>query len=381
MSLLVALGAYAKAELGNLLIHAWNSSKPEISSMLTDPSGVVSRMGDTLLWTTPNGQKVIGGLETLAESQGRIESAVVGIETAQIAMQGSLGIVQSVSIATLGITSLSGAFMAYRLQALNKRIADVRKSIVDVEGKIDAQHKAHIKSSLQYLSEYDNYPDDTDKLKRALDEARRASNIYGEIAMVEATSQVPRLPILNCRGRLHIVSLLTELRCLMQLDDSKRAIERIEEEEQALKAVAQACFDLTLKGSPERYLRSSFQSQGVSLGLLSSVYRQAKLLSIIDDPEIMDASDLFEYLRGRSWQGLFGIMKEGIVDDEIKKLRFLLSCLEETSKVQGLKLMIGEVHNQKGSLLEMITKLREWKSKQETQEQEGHAPPVFAYSL
>ncbi len=117
-----ALGLYARAELARVLFHAWESAKPEIGRMLSDPSGVVARVGDTLIWSGPTGQKVLGGLEMLAESQGRIESAVVGIESAQVAMQGTLGVVQSLSIATLGITSLTGAFMALRLQALNKRI-------------------------------------------------------------------------------------------------------------------------------------------------------------------------------------------------------------------------------------------------------------------
>jgi hypothetical protein len=119
----------------------------------------------------------------------------------------------------------------------------------------------------------------------------------------------------------------------------------------------------------------------VTLNLLSDVYKQAKQLNIIEDPDIADANALFEHLRGRSWQGFSGLFKEGIVGEEIKKLRYLLACLEETSKIEGLKLMIGEVHQKKGSMSELVSKLREWKEKQVTQEQAGEAPPIFAYAL
>ena len=149
------LSHYVTSELARLLFHAWQEAKPEISRMLSDPSGVVARVGDTLIWSGPHGQKVLGGLETLAESQKRIESAVLSIESAQVAMQGTLGVVQSLSIATLGVTSLTGVFMALRLQALNKRIDSVARSIKDVEGGIAAQNKAHLKSRIQFLRAYD----------------------------------------------------------------------------------------------------------------------------------------------------------------------------------------------------------------------------------
>ena len=58
-------------------------------------SGAIARVGDTLVWSEPSGQKVLGGLEMMTDSQARIENAVNGIETAQVAMQGGLGVVQN----------------------------------------------------------------------------------------------------------------------------------------------------------------------------------------------------------------------------------------------------------------------------------------------
>lgn len=377
-----ALGFYAKAELARLLYHAWQGAKPEVSRMLSDPSGVVARVGDTLVWSGPTGQKILGGLETLTESQGRIESAVVSIETAQVAMQGTLGVVQSLSIATLGVTSLTGAFMAFRLQALNKRIENVAQAIKDVEGKIDAQNKAHLKSSVQFLREHDEKPGDGSKLKEALAEARRATNIYESLALEEASGPA-RLPVLNCRSRFYVVSFLTELRCMMSTDDSDQAMVRIKEEQQSLKKIAAACFDQTLKADPERYLRACFQQKGVNLDLLTGIYQQAKQLGIIEQPLIEDANGMFEHVRDKlqKGQGYWNWMFGEKVESELQKLRYLLACLEETSKIEGLKLMIDDVHQRKGSLSELLAKLREWKEKQVVQERAGEAPPVFAYAF
>ncbi len=92
---------------------------------------------------------------------------------------------------------------------------------------------------------------------------------------------------------------------------------------------------------------------------------------------------MFEHVRQKLqkgegyWSWLFGAK----VEDELKKLRYLLACLEETSKIEGLKLIIGEVHQQKGSLSELLAKLKEWKQKQVVQERAGEAPTVFAYAL
>ncbi len=80
-------------------------------------------------------------------------------------------------------------------------------------------------------------------------------------------------------------------------------MERIEEEQQPLKKIATACFDQTLKADPERYLRTSFQQQGVNLNLMAGIYQQAKQLGIIEQPQIDDANGMFEYVRQKLQKG------------------------------------------------------------------------------
>lgn len=375
---------FLQTQLVRLLGHAWEQV-PDMAPILADPRGIVTRFGDTLIWSGPSGERLLGGLESLTDSHARIESAVNTIETTQLSLQGVLGLANAVSITTLGITSLSGAFMSFRLQALSKRIHSLSRTIKDVEGKIDAQHKAHLKSSVQFLREYEDHPDQEDKLRRALDEARHAANIYGALAAEEAGTDC-RLPVLNCRGRLYFLSLLTELRCMVSADDSNQALERVDEEELCLTKVAEACFQKTLGREPERYLQASFREHNVGLDLLTSVYQQAKALKVIDQPAIDDASKMFEYVRDslqrrRSpWDWYRSLRTDVSVD--LQNLRYLLACLEETSKIRGLQLLVGEVHRRQGSIAELMAKLQEWKQQlSKPQPVNDGAPNVFAYAF
>jgi hypothetical protein len=370
------------AELRWLLLAAWKGARPEITDLIANPGGVVRRIGETLAWSGPKGERVLGGLEVLAESNARIDAAVNQIETAQLAMQGALGVANVVSIATLGVTSLTGAFMALRLEALNKRIGSLAKIAKDIQRMIEAQHNAHLQSSVQFLGEYDRSPRTIGKLHRALDEARLSANTYGNLADAEAHEAV-RLDILNCWIRFYVVSLLTEIRCLMSADESENALDRIEKQGVRLKKIAKTCFDATLKKDPERYLRASFQTHNVSLNMLASIYQQAKELGVIDEPEITDANSMFEHVRkglqrGESyWDWLTGKK----VDDEMKKLRYLLACLEETGRILGLQLMIAKVHDDRESLSELLGKLKAAKQRHMTEAVSGDAPAVFAYAF
>jgi hypothetical protein len=135
---------------------------------------------------------------------------------------------------------------------------------------------------------------------------------------------------------------------MMSADQTEQAMARIGDEERLLKGIARICFDETLGRSPERYLRPGFQQSGASLKLMADVYKQAQRLGIIDEPQIEDANAMFEYVwprlhrRGGYGGWLFGRK----VEDEMRGLRYLLACLEETARVEGLKLMIQEVNEE-----------------------------------
>jgi hypothetical protein len=99
--------------------------------------------------------------------------------------------------------------------------------------------------------------------------------------------------------------------------------------------------------------------------------------------QIEDSNAMFEHFRqniGRG-KGWFGWASGDSVEQELQKLRYLLACLEESARITGLKLMIGEVRQQKGSLSELVSGLRQWKSEQMKRETTDDVPPVFAYAF
>ena len=109
--------------------------------MLSDPLTHIRRIGDLIVWDGPKGCQLIAGLESIKESQHRIETAVSGIEHAQLAMSGTLHAVQTLSMATFGLTSLTTGFMVWRLNALNARLKTLQSSIADIEARLDARDR------------------------------------------------------------------------------------------------------------------------------------------------------------------------------------------------------------------------------------------------
>src|SRR5579884_3413715 len=89
-----------------------------LAPLLQDPSGSVERFGDLLVWKGQQGHHVVAYLEQTVESQRRIEDVVQGIQRAQIAAHATLGGLYSLSILGLGLTSLGGGFMIWRMNAL-----------------------------------------------------------------------------------------------------------------------------------------------------------------------------------------------------------------------------------------------------------------------
>jgi len=189
MPLITILGEAALPLLPKLL--EYSKKVPAIAEVLSDAGGYATRVGDLIVWHSPSGQKVLAGLQSLGDNQMRIQQAITSIESTQIAANAALGSLQHFACATLGITSLTGALMLWRLEALNRRFDKLSSQIQDVDDKLDAQNKAHLRSAIQKLQEYDDNPD-VATLNKAKDEAQHAANIYGQLTANETRQKEPR---------------------------------------------------------------------------------------------------------------------------------------------------------------------------------------------
>jgi len=378
MTLPILLGRIAAPLVPSLIQFSQEHAVPAIQSALSDPNGYISRVGDVIVWNGEQGQAVLAGLQQMSESQIRVESAITAIETTQIGIDAAMGGLQSVAMATLGVTSLSGALMLWRLRALNKRFDGLSIQISDLEDNLDAQNKAHLKTSVQKLREYDD-TNDISAIEMARDEAQHAANVYGQLAYKETKQKKPRIEVLNYRGRCYLLSLLTELRSRLLLGSVSQTTQRFTEERPLIEMLARSTFRTAIGDSPEVFLSHAMKDQGVSLALMTELFQKANRYDPDGTPIIRNADDMFELCRpngivGRSrklWP--FGAGPSAFAI----RLKYALACLEDIGRVEALHLVADQVGRAKITLADLQNQCDEWA----TQNDVGEFRGVLAYAF
>lgn len=355
-----------------LIQFAESHAVPSIKGVLTDPNGFATRIGDVVVWNGEKGQTVLAGLQQVSESQIRIDSAISAIETAQIGLESAVGGLQTVAMATLGVTSLSGAFMIWRLNSLNKRFDGLVTSISDIEDNLDAQNKAHLKTAVQKLREYDD-TGDPETINKARDESQHAANVYGQLAYKETQQKKPRLEVLNYRGRCYLLSLLTELRSRLLLGSVSETSARFTEERPLMEMLAKATFANAIQNAPEAFLSHAMRDHGVTLDLMTDLYRQASRYDAINSENIRQPTDMFELCRSR---GIVGKSKRWWPFGEsppvfANRLRFALACFEDLGRVEALHLVAEQLDKAKMTLEELQTTCSDWAKKNNDGEFKG----------
>jgi hypothetical protein len=347
---------------GNLFSFLVSKGGDLAKKLTQDVSGVVSRIGDTLVWNGSQGQQVIGGLASLSEGQSRIEQVVNHIESVQIGMSQTLGVMHTLSIATLGVTSLSAAYMVYRLHSLNKRFDKLSEAIQDVDDNLDAQNKAHLHKAVQKLRSFE-VENNTAALVDASNEGQDAANIYGELAWKEASRTHPRIPILNYRSRCYLLGLMAELQSRILLDQLPGAIARIHDEKPRMQSIGKSFFEEVIQNKPEVFLRADLSKEGITLEAMTELYLQARYAGMIITPEIDSATQLFEYcrLKGISGTGkrIWPFPRRDTREDATH-LKYLMACIEEINRMDGIRLLMVEAQTKQSSLSDLRKKIQSW---------------------
>lgn len=351
------LGGTGRRLMPLILDHGIRLGIPYAQRMVQDAVGTLSRIGDVLVWNSPNGQQVIAGLASLSEGQSRIEQVVNHIDSVQLGISHALGVMHTLSMATLGVTSLSGAFMVWRLHSLNKRFDKLSEAIRDVEDNLDAQNKAYLHKAVQKLREFED-SGDSDALTTARDEGQNAANIYGDLSWKEATKKQPRIEILNYRSRSYLLGLMAELQSRILLEQLPAAITRIKDEKPRLQSIAKSAFEVVIQGRPEFYLRADLAKEGITLELMAELYQQARHAGAIASPEVESAGQLFEHCRAKGIAGGSWFRKDSKQD--AAQLRYLMACIEEINRIDGIRLLMAEAHEKKISVAGLQKTVWEW---------------------
>ncbi len=351
----------AKGHLLSLLLHEGiRQGLPFAQRMIQNPGGAVTRIGDALVWNSPNGQHVLAGLASLSDGQSRIEQVVNHMDTVQLGMQHTLGVMHTLSIATLGVTSLSGALMLWRLQALDTRLKKLSVAIQDVDDKLDATTKAHLDKAVQKLQEFEDSPDDDAPLKESSTEGQTAANMYGNLAWKESSKKKPRIDVLNYRTRCYLLGLMAELQSRVLLNQLPAAITRINGEKPRLQSIAKSTFDSIIQDRPELYLRADMAKEGVTLELMTELYQQANNAGAIASPQVESASQLFEHCRAKGFASGGSWFSRRDAKHDANQLRYLMACLEEINRIDGMRLLMSEAHEKKASVSGLREQVSAW---------------------
>ncbi|HEV3303376.1 MAG TPA: hypothetical protein VG055_27235 [Planctomycetaceae bacterium] len=326
---------------------------------------------------------MIATLEGVAESQQRIDTAVAGIESTQLGTLSVLTTMQHLSMATFGLTALSAGLMLWRFNALNKAIDQLSRQLRDLESHHDAQEKSKLLKGLQYL-DYEE-KNESSSLDKAYDQTSEAAFIYGQLVANELHNE-KRVPLLNYRGRCYLLALLSELECDVLRGDLKGAQERAESQKPLLRDMVTTTFRETVGKAPDVYLSPELSGSGITLALMTELYQQLQQAGALGNVEIHDACCLFEHLRGPIFHGRTGLRRFwaplGRAKEKlVQNLRYLIACVEDTNRIESLRLMINESTQGRFDLRALRGQIQTWRNDQKAQRPDSPTGTVLAYSL
>jgi hypothetical protein len=237
---------------------------------------------------------------------------------------------------------------------------------------------------LQYLRDFED-KHESSSLEKAYDHTSEAAFIYGQLVANELHTE-KRVPLLNYRGRCYLLALLSELECDVLRGDLRAAQERADSQKPLLHEMVTTTFRETVGKAPDIYLSPELSEAGVTLALMTELYQQLQQAGALENVDVRDACCLFEHLRtpifrGRAslrrvWSPL-GKAKEKLVQN----LKYLIACVEDTSRIESLRLMVTEATLGHLDLQALRAQIQLWRNNQKAQKPESPTGTVLAYSL
>lgn len=195
--------------------------------------------------------------------------------------------------------------------------------------------QADLQASLKHLARFESTQNAHD-LRQAKNQATDATEAYRILVQREVQGQ-KRLLTLNACGRYFLLSLTQIL-----ANQLKEAEQELAAEKPTLKELARATFDEVMSKSPEVYLDPKLQGDHITLDLVTEIYQQAHQLGAVDGAQFKDAGQTFEYFRPKIYAAGSWFRPTGRAKDKLlTKLKYLMACLEEVSRIEALRLRVA----------------------------------------
>lgn len=336
-----------------VLQELYKAGHPHLMQVIQNPTGQIERLGDLLIWKGDNGTRVIGGLEQIQEQSLRIQSLVENVQATQILTSASLGALHTMSCLGMGVTGTSGVLLYSRLKSMNNLCLQLQKQLRRIQNHLDINDLAELRTGATSLQRYEAAET---RDAQQLNDAVNRCNLAGHRYQLHLQRELEATPIVELKAvnyfhRCLLIALTTEVRCLAHQRRYQDAQTALDLRQPILKRAAKVMFDRVIGTAPERYLDPALQAENVSLSLLAEIHQQARRVEAISVESARDAAELFEDLRPkifgsvRGWWGLFSLQGRAKAR-ALEQLRFLMACLEETNRVESLRLRLQHAAEQ-----------------------------------
>ncbi|MCS7067260.1 hypothetical protein [Meiothermus sp.] len=228
---------------------------------------VIRRIGQSLIWFSSSGKKVLGNLEDLRASPD---------------------FSQSLSIVALGFTGISASMLVAQFLAQAQRLNAIQKELRKIQIKIDNLQESKLKAALDYLRQAEAAQGSrrVEYFWEAIRRARDVGHFYSALAL-DASIHEQNPVLLQFYARKYFLALFVEISGLINNNELADARVRIDSEEHTLKHLAHLIYDLTLRDRLDEYLAPELVSSA-PLTQLEEVYSQAALLGCLEDGHNFD---------------------------------------------------------------------------------------------
>ena len=351
-SLLTTIASWIAANHDKIPIIA-NRTGDLIEDLLREGSRAgraISRFGSNVVWNSPDGQKVIGGIEEIQGSLGRLTEQSTTILT-------NIDGLRSLTMISAGFSGLSVAMLAAQFIYLSKRLNRIQKEIQKVQIKIDDTQEAQLKASLDYHQQASGAKGSKKEeyYHEALKRARDVSHFFSAQS-INATIHEGNPVLIHYYARKYFLALASELSGLLGREELSDVVARISSEEETLKLIASLIYDATIKDRVDMLLTPEL-NEVAPLHVIEHVYNQAAQLGCLNHDAAFDIRLFIDQNRkaiyGRSMARALSADCRQFKKSAPQKLGIAAGAFEEIERLLSWKLTANQCAAAGGSAAQL----------------------------
>ncbi len=354
------------------LLHKLGDAASLAQAALTNPNGILRRVGNTLVFGQPDGgQKVLAFIEQTSPRLENIERAVNGLQAGQTALSSSLGSLQNLSMITLGFTALSHGVLHSQFRALNRRLDVLGSRIADLHKKFDAAILADLNAGLELLHfgqdfvEVGDHTNAHDRLTAALPLCIRTKEYFSSRLGDTPSQGTATVDEVRLLARHLSVAVAGVAGCHIGLGQDKHAFARSGAQLDLMRQAGRWVFDQTVGREPGQYLLPEMREYGVTIEFMAHLFQQARDAWEVEPSQDASVSAWFEAHREAIFQTRRPWRPAAACEALNGQLRAAVAAVEEINRIVGLSRLVDQLRASGQSVLTAMEECRKQRSAQD----------------